>query len=826
MAHNNNKLTYKQLDEQSDALAATLLRKGLQPEEAVALYCHKSLALITGMLAILKAGGAYLPIEPDTPPERVNFMLNDASCCFMFTNQQIDNRPVKCKNILLLDHMEPASGKVEINQGIQANSLAYIMYTSGTTGTPKACLIEHKSVIRLVCQTNYINLASTDKILLTGAIAFDASTFEIWGALLNGGTLYLADKETILHAARMEEALKKHEITTLWLTSPLFTQLAEINPGMFSGLKTLLVGGDVLSATHVNKVRETSPGLTVINGYGPTENTTFSTCHVIEKNYEHNIPIGKPVSNSTAYIFDKHMHETPIGATGDLYVGGDGLARGYLNHEDLNRQKFIRHPRKPHERLYKTGDRASWLPDGTIAFHGRADNQLKINGFRVEPQEIEACINQVDGVIDSVVKPLTNNGSVQLYAFVNTKKGISISKKDIAHRLQQQLPAYMQPAGYKLMHGFPKTANGKTDRNALAAENILLQAAPQKKTEPTYELEDEVRSIFIAVLKHDQFTLNDRFFDIGGSSLLLLSVISKIEKQYSITIKVRDFYARFNTVKEIATLIFEHQNPLPYKEKVRHKQEVKFDHLYCLQPEGSLPPIFSIYSERGLSKRKLLGNSHPIYAFVWPGSDGKNFEMNTVEEIANDYLRQVKQINPEGPFYLIGFSFGGLVAFAMATKLQQEGFKVPLLALLDCKHPKQNEGKMQKYRHLAKNHGFANMLFDRVFRGAPRLITRKTEELLVKLLVKHHIKLGGRLRKRMILMNSANIYYTFKPGIYDGTLLLFKVRDNAIADELLGWAPHAGQVKSIMLEGVHLDAIDLPKNKETLDREIYSHLHQ
>ncbi|MBN2524267.1 MAG: amino acid adenylation domain-containing protein [Bacteroidales bacterium] len=824
--YKNRNLTYSELDKKSDQLAAQLSKMGVHPEDAIGLFCSKSLDLIVAMLSILKVSGAYLPLDPDYPVERINYMIRDAKCRIILTQKHLQNNPVECHKVLLIDDPDVYKTDASIlSVSISATSLAYIMYTSGTTGKPKGSMIEHRSVIRLVRNTNYIELTEKDKILLTGAIGFDATTFEIWGALLNGGKLYIVDKEVILTPSKLGQELKENKITTLWLTSSLFTQIAEINSGIFKGLRSLLVGGDILSVEHINKVRHENPGLTVINGYGPTENTTFSTCHRIDKEYDGSIPIGKPISNSTAYIFDKYMNYCPVGIIGELYVGGDGLSRAYLNDKNLNKEKFIEHPYNPGERLFRTGDRARWLDDGAIEFHGRIDSQLKIMGFRVEPMEIEAVLNDMEGIIESVIKPVAvNKGVIQLYAFLNVPKNFSMKEEELIRILKEKLPVYMIPAGFCFMHGFPKNINGKIDRNELIVDSSFFEKKTTGNRESLSATEKKILPIFSSILKHDNFTSTDNFFDVGGSSLLALTLISRIEKQFGYTIAFRDFMAEYNTIKKLAELLDENtQSELKKQEKQMH-QKGKFNHLYCIKQEGHLPPLFSIYGERALSGDSYLGSTRPIYAFVWPGTDAEDFVMDSVEEVAAAYLRQVKEINSEGPYYFIGFSFGGLVAMEMASQLQHEGYKVPLLALLDCIHPNENVRKLQKYKHLAKNHGIGYMLYDRLFRGAPRLIKRKTEELLVTVLSRSNQKLPAYLRRRKILLNSMKIYGKYKPGIYDGTLLLFKVKDNSIKDEYLGWGPHAKEVKAIMLEGVHLDAIDLPVNKEIVTKEITNYL--
>jgi tyrocidine synthetase-3 len=549
-------LTYKQLNYKANQLALNLMKVGVGRNTPVGILAEKSLDVIVGILGILKAGGVYVPIDPDYPSLRINFIIKDSGCKVLLAQD-------KCIGICLdgvtkLSLNDAGSDTEEVSNPGNINrssDLGYIMYTSGTTGNPKGSMICQHSIVRLVRNTNYIDITPEDKILLTSAIVFDASTFEIWGALLNGGSLFMAEKETILNPGALGEALVKNDITILWLTSALFTHLAESGTDIFGNLKYLLVGGDVLSAPHINKVRKANPGLKVINGYGPTENTTFSTAYLIEKDLDHNIPIGRPISNSTCYIFDNNMNYQPIGVIGELYIGGDGLSKGYINRDDLNKKSFIDHPQLPGERLYRTGDYAKWLPDGNIEFHGRIDNQLKIRGFRVELEEIESVISEIDGVIETVIKSVkVEEGDYRLIAFLNVPESFKMGTKEIIKRVRDKLPPYMVPLAYKYMHGFPKTINGKIDRNALIFDLKDLESRKNEEIKTLSQTEYRVFKIWNEVLKTDDFSVTDNFFDIGGNSLLAISVFSKIKSALNVELGLRIFFDN-PRIKDLAETI-------------------------------------------------------------------------------------------------------------------------------------------------------------------------------------------------------------------------------------------------------------------------------
>ncbi len=549
-------LTYRQLNEKANQLARTLRESGVKRNSSVGILVDKSIEMVIGILGILKAGGAYLAIDPVFPEHRINFMVKDGGCTIVLTQTHLMN--VTIDGVKKLDLNSPSSyqsRKSNVERVNTSDDLAYIIYTSGSTGNPKGSLIRHFSVIRTVIDPDYMELSSDDRILYTSAIVFDVTTFELWGSLLNGATIYIVEKETILNTTDLGKELKENNITILHLTSALFTQIAEIRTDIFSGLKYLMVGGDALSAPHINKVRKNNPYLKVLNCYGPSENTTFSTIYLIENDYEYNVPIGKPIKNSTTYVFDKHLNYQPIGVIGELYVGGEGLSREYLHRDDLNKISFIENPHKPGERLYKTGDLVRWLPDGNLEFHGRIDNQIKIRGFRVELGEIESVISELDGIIETVIKPVkVQDGNYKLVAFIDVEKNYKGDARDVERAIKVKLPPYMVPSAYKFMHGFPKTINGKIDRKALIFDSREFENRQKHEPEWMTDTEKAIQKIWSETLKTGNISVTDNFFDIGGNSILTISIASKIEKMFNIEFNIRNFFSS-PRIKDLAELI-------------------------------------------------------------------------------------------------------------------------------------------------------------------------------------------------------------------------------------------------------------------------------
>ncbi|WP_255288952.1 non-ribosomal peptide synthetase, partial [Bacillus cereus] len=547
----DQQLTYRELNGRANQLARTLREKGVQANQLVGIMADRSLEMIVGILGILKAGAAYVPIDPEYPRERIRYMLEDSDINILLTKYA---SAVQMERVnftgTLIDLSNPSAYK-EDNTNLPfvtiAEDLAYVMYTSGSTGQPKGVLIEQRSVVRLVQNTNYVEFTEEDRILMTGAVVFDACTFEIWGALLNGLQLYIVPETVILSVEKLNEALKQYRITTMWLTSPLFNQLALQKPDVFSSLRYLLVGGDALSPNTISMVRSSCPNLTIINGYGPTENTTFSCCFPINKEYS-NIPIGRPIANSTVYIVDESNTLLPVGVQGEICVGGDGLARGYLNRDELTREKFVPNPFVSGERMYRTGDLGRWLPDGTIEYLGRIDHQVKIRGYRIELGEVESVLQEVKLVREAVVVARENeDGIKQLCAYFVGEESLTVAQ--LREEMLQELPEYMIPSYFVQLENMPLTPNGKIDRKALPEPERNLQTGTEYAV-PQTPMEEMLVSIWQTVLGVPQIGVLDNFFDLGGDSIKSIQVSSRLH-QAGYRVDMKDLF-KYSTVASLS----------------------------------------------------------------------------------------------------------------------------------------------------------------------------------------------------------------------------------------------------------------------------------
>jgi amino acid adenylation domain-containing protein len=552
------RLTYSELNARANVLARRLRQLGVGPETMVGCCMERSVELIISLVAILKAGGAYVPLDPAYPKERFDLLVRNTGMRLILTQSSVQSRVRSLCDVQLLcveDTVRDAAPAGATSNPVPIGgptNIAYVMHTSGSTGNPKGVVVENRAIVRLVRSTNYCSFGPQEVFLHFAPISFDASTFEIWGALLNGGRLVVMppDASSLDDLAR---AIREYGVTTLWLTAGLFHLMVEQQLDALRPLRQLLAGGDVLSPSHVRRFLETVPETALINGYGPTENTTFTCCYTLPR-YQpvpDSIPIGRPISNTQVYVLDAEMNPLPAGEPGELYAAGDGLARGYLNDPEATSAKFVRDPfcTDTNRRMYRTGDLARWRRDGVLEFLGRIDDQVKILGYRIEPGEIEAVLRACEGVKQVCVVPRTeSNGSKRLIAYyVASISGLAPERlREVA---AQKLPPHMIPSLFIPLDSFPLSTNGKTDRAALARLEIQTQPAPLES--PQSGIEHTVAELWQRILNVPHVGLDDNFFDLGGDSLLLVAVHSNLQKALHAEIPVTDLF-EYTTVRKLA----------------------------------------------------------------------------------------------------------------------------------------------------------------------------------------------------------------------------------------------------------------------------------
>ncbi|WP_205625370.1 amino acid adenylation domain-containing protein [Flavobacterium sp. ABG] len=544
-------MTYKELDERSNQLVHYFESVGVIRNSRIGVLFNRSFDMIISILGILKSGSTYVPLDPTLPAERLSYILKDSSVNFLIYREESLLSGLSSEFIVFLDIDKSVNYKAsEISHKTEPASVAYIMYTSGTTGNPKGVMVTHRNIVSLCTSCDYISLNSDTVWLSTGSISFDATTLEFFGTLLNGGQLILADTNALLNVSNLKELIVKNKVTTMWMTASWFHQVVEDDVTVFENLSDLAVGGDVVLFNYTNKLKELYSDLNMVNGYGPTENTTFSTTYTIDKVTYTNLPIGKPIKNSQAYIVDSKLNLLPIGVIGELCVGGSGVALGYLNQEELTQEKFIVNPFIEGERIYKTGDLARWLPDGNIEYIGRKDNQVKIRGYRIELGEIENTLSSLASVIQCCVLAKEDAvGTKRLVGYVVSEN--KLDKTDLQNQLKLSLPEYMVPMIWVELDQMPLTSNGKLDKKALPdPDNSDLST--KEYVAPRTEIEEQLAAIWKNLLGIEKVGVYDNFFELGGHSLLATRLVSMIRKELSIEVSIREVF-EYTTIATLGT---------------------------------------------------------------------------------------------------------------------------------------------------------------------------------------------------------------------------------------------------------------------------------
>lgn len=552
-------MTYAQLDERAERLARRLRALGVGQESIVGVSVERSFEMVVALVAILKAGGAYLPMHPNEPAERFRYMLAQAGARILLTHEQVaGGLPELDVTVLSLDD-DPAAeadDAAPAEPGNVADSLAYICYTSGSTGQPKGVSVPHRGVVRLVRDGDYADFGPDETFLQLCALTFDPATFEIWGALCNGGRLVIYPPGT-LSLEELADTVEQEKVTTLWLTTGLFHRVVEGHLDRLGGLRQLLAGGDVLSPAHVNRVHATFPELRLVNGYGPTENTCFTTCHQVTGPVSETVPIGRAVTDTRVYVLDEKLAPVPDGEWGLLYTAGGGLARGYLGRPGYTAERFLADPFHPGERMYAIGDVVRRGPDGVLEFRGRVDDQVKVGGYRVELGEIVAVLAGHAGVKEAVVvaRDDLTPGEKVLVAYVVPDDRHDNLVPELRFALHQRLPGHMDPSAIVLMDEFPLTRNGKIDRRALPAPAYMPRIVETEYTAPRTPLEGLLADVWADALGVERVGVYDDFFDIGGNSLVAADVLAKIRDTLSVEMPAAQLFFRNATVAGLAEIV-------------------------------------------------------------------------------------------------------------------------------------------------------------------------------------------------------------------------------------------------------------------------------
>ena len=780
-------LTYGELSCASNRVARVLASAGVRRGMRVGLFVERSIEMITALLGILKTGAAYVPVESAHGTSRLEYIAGEGGFTSLITNKEFVRRlpDTKCQVFALEDLLTAASDENAdaFESAVESCDLAYIIYTSGSTGKPKGVQIEHRSVVNFLhSMQREPGLSASDVLLAVTTLAFDIAGLEILGPLSTGGRVVLVTRETGSTASALMQALESSGATVMQATPATWRLLLEAKWGGNPRLKAL-VGGVTLPVEMAHALLARTAE--VWNLYGPTETTIWSSIYRVTGREQSVVPIGRPIDNTQLHILDGDRSPVPAGQAGELYIGGEGLARGYFNREDLTAERFVPDPfsTRPGARLYRTGDLARRDANGDICFLGRSDHQIKLRGFRIELGEIESLIAQYPGVRQCVVV-LRDDQKEQkiLVAYLVSESDVPVSSTKLRAHLAGRLPEYMWPAAFVRLAALPLTPNGKTDRANLPAPRFSDFQDLEGYLAPTTTAQRKLAAMWQDILGVAPIGIRTSFFELGGHSLLAARLFMNIRAKFGKDLPTSTLF-QAPTIEELAKalaggLVNEHRNLVP------------------IQTSGTKPPFFCVHGGLGGSLflnplASYLDKDQPVYALESDGLDGQPFRYRTIEEMASSYIQQIKRVQPLGPYYLGGYCLGGVVAFEIAQQLVRNGdhvgflgqFSAPLFynsrnALPNNSKPKRVSPSVRSVlRHMRRRL--------RYFRNAIQ-----TQIATLGYGVFHALErpVPQRMRTMYVVRSLTRMEQSYIPKPYQGTVHAFYAREGGFSDPYRGWA--------------------------------------
>jgi amino acid adenylation domain-containing protein len=819
-------LTYAELEARANQLAHHLVTLGVGAEVLVGICLERSLEMVVGLLGILKAGGAYVPVDPAYPAERQAFMLTNSQAPVVVTQASLaDTLPVEGVPLVCLDRDWPtiaAHPREAPAHDSDPEQLAYVIYTSGSTGQPKGVQIPHRALVNfLMTMRERPGLASDGVLVAVTTLSFDIAGLELYLPLVTGARIVIAPSETASDPRALAQLLERSDATVMQATPTTWRMLADAGWHPRRGLKALC-GGEALPVALADRLVESE--LELWNMYGPTETTIWSTCSLIQTRGEP-LTIGRPIANTTLYILDRHLQPVPPGVAGELWIGGDGLARGYRGRDDLTEERFVPHPfdPAPGARIYRTGDLARYRADGTVDFLGRIDHQVKVRGFRIELGEIETVLARHPDVTEAVVVARGDTGAeAELAAYV-IPSAEPVAAHELRQFLGQTLPAYMIPSTVTSLDAFPLTPNGKVDRKALP-EPTRERSSEHEVVAPRTPLERQLVAIWERELGIREIGVTDNFFDLGVSSFTAATLFAAIEHELGGALPLGAIFSA-PTIESLAALL------------ERGGDASRWSSLVPIQPAGAQPPIFCVHGGAGtilhlapLARR--LGTDQPFYGLQSRGLYGGTAPLRSVEDMASHYLDEMRQVHPGGPWRLAGYCFGTIVAFELAQRLSAAGEEVELVAMFNgpspawikrwgwhgnqpswrAKHamgPVKTKSERRASKRRSRLQALMSILarIPRALRHPQRLVSGVawfTRRPRTRVLMAFRRPVPEPFREQFFFEVHEQAQRAYEPAPYAGDLLIF-YGEGLYEDPELGWGGLASQIQTVAVPGADGD---------------------
>jgi amino acid adenylation domain-containing protein len=836
-------LTYQELERAATRLARRLQAAGAGPGERVALCLDRNRNLLVGILAALKSGAAYVPVDIRHPSDRVDMMLQDADVKVVLTEPHLERRlhvPPGAK-VLFVEAAEPGveDRSCELPGNLAAQTPAYLIYTSGSTGRPKGVEISRGALANFLRSMQHTpGISSSDRLLSITTVAFDIAGLELLLPLASGACVYIAPNDVVADARALSGLMVAYRPTIMQATPATWRMLLDTRWKGDTRLK-VLCGGEALARELARQLLPRCESLW--NMYGPTETTIWSSVYRVTEGDLPTVPIGTPIDATSIYILDGNKELVPRGVSGEIYIGGAGVANGYFRNPELTRERFVADPfaGTTDARMYRTGDAGRWLRDGTLEYLGRLDHQIKLRGFRIEPAEIEVAIKASGRVRDAlVVARALPSGDNRLVAYCLvapaqlTDAGLS---GELSEALSRKLPSYMVPSAFVPLAQFPQTSNGKIDRSALPLPALDRAAIDAPYLAPRDAIEVKLQALWQDILGVRRVGVRDNFFSLGGHSLLATRLFAAIERTFDVQLQLSVLFER-STIEYLAESI-RAKRGIPASRALLGSaplaglsvsaslqpvfQATKFLHLVPIQEQGTRPRLFCVHGAGGQvlnfwTLSRQLGSDQPFYGLQAPGVDGRQNPYSDIQEMATVYLEELIALQPRGPYYLSGYCGGGWIAFEMANRLRRAGENVAFLALLDAygPHMRRDDPRLEKWVQgtLREGPGF-------LVRKMQARLKRDYEAVSQTVRIKYHRWLDGvvpyDLRDTWLTQAFLNAAAGYRPAPYDGKVTLLLAQDvvaPADADESqFGWTglmPAGLQI--IQVPGTHFTLTEYP----------------